>query len=306
MHSMPLGKSARRALRPLAACSFLLLLASTAPGSALAEPSPAEQLNAAFARLFDYPSVRSVELRILRNGRVAGQREFDFARRLIDGRSHTILQFTGPSYLRDNSILMIEDERGVSQTWLFQPEVGAPRRVSTYQKEDSFFGSDLSYADLETRNWSGHEVKALPPEEDAGGGLETHRFDRFEAIPDASSPYARHVVWLDRASGAVARLESFRVGATAPTKVLEVELDSLEGSGDALIPRKMTVTRRDKAWVTEVAFTRVELKPDLTESTFSAMRLQRGRGGDLFKLVDRLARKEARAPRRLAGSGGAQ
>ncbi|MDP6977283.1 MAG: outer membrane lipoprotein-sorting protein [Myxococcota bacterium] len=298
------------------AAVFSLVLVRPAGVSAAPDETPAARIEAAFDRLFDYPSVRTVELRIKRGGRTAGRREFDFARQLVDGRAHTIMRFTGPSYLRGNGILMIEGARGVSHTWFYQPEIDAPRRISTYQKEDAFFGSDLSYADLETRSWIDYEVTQLPASvcgpggacetTDDAGVASTHaasapRFDRFEARPLEGGIYARHVIVIERSTGALARLESYRAGDPKPAKVLEVDLASLEGAGEVLIPRKMTVTRRDGEWVTEVAFPRVEIKPEIAESAFSAMRLRRGGTSDLFKLVDRLSARAAK--KRGAGVG---
>jgi hypothetical protein len=82
------------------------------------EPPALEIVQTAFERMFNYPSVRSVTLRIHRGASRVTYRSFDVVYKKIDGRGRTLLRFTEPEYLRGNALLMIEEEDGRNDTWI--------------------------------------------------------------------------------------------------------------------------------------------------------------------------------------------
>ena len=103
----------------------------------------------AFDRTLHAPGVRSLELRIHRGGRLVSRRAFDLAyRRAADG-AQSLLRFTAPTYLRGHALLVLGTPGGTSDTWLYQAEERRPRRVGVTHKADAFYGSDLSFEELE-------------------------------------------------------------------------------------------------------------------------------------------------------------
>lgn len=247
-----------------------------------ARPEPADVVTRAFDRMLNYPSVRTIELRILRNGRVAGRRVFDVAYRKVEGRGHTILRFKEPEYLRDNALLMIEEESGENQTWLYQPEEARPRRVSTYQKSDAFYGSDLSFEDVENRRWQDYDLQ-YGDDRTAEG----RHYLVVDARPRRHSPYTRASIWIERESGAIGRIEFYRREGQEPVKTMRVDLDTLREEKGLFIPKSMRFELTAREWSTEVNFLRVEVSPDIASRAFTTMRLQ-SEGEDLFDLVRRL------------------
>ena len=155
-------------MRPGAAVLLALL---TVSGAAYGEPdafedavspSPLQIVQTAFDRMFNYPSVRSVTLRIHRHGDRVTYRSFDVVYKRIDGLGRTLLRFTEPEYLRGNTLLMLEEEDGRNDTWIYQPELRRPRRVLAGHKGDSFYGSHLSFEDLEHHDWRRFELRRRP------------------------------------------------------------------------------------------------------------------------------------------------
>ncbi len=132
------------------------------------EPSALEIVQTAFDRMFNYPSVRSVTLSIHRGGSRITYRSFDVVYKKIDGRGRTLLRFTEPEYLRGNALLMIEEEDGRNDTWIYQRDLRRPRRVMAGHKGDSFYGSDLSFEDLEHHDWRRYQLRRLPDTHRAG------------------------------------------------------------------------------------------------------------------------------------------
>jgi hypothetical protein len=272
-----------------------LALAQGAPGAPEAspdatEPSALEIVQTAFDRMFNYPSVRSVTLRIHRGSSRVTYRSFDVVYKKTEGRGRTLLRFTEPQYLRDNALLMIEEDDGRTDTWLYQRDLMRPRRVIASHKADAFYGSDLTFEDLEHHDWGRFELRRLPDTIAQGAPAYV-----VEARTPADSQYARAVATVERERLALLRLDLFAAGSTDPIKSLELERSEIEQvSPDILKPARMWVRQHGREAATEVVFERIEADPGIADSVFATMRLTRS-GEDLFRLVERL-REGTEAP----------
>ena len=236
----------------------------------------------AFERTFQQPGLRAVELRIERSGKLVSHRAFDVAYRRDGEVARTLLRFTAPDYLRGNALLMID--RGTrSDTWLYQPEERRPRRVGTAQKGDAFYGSDLSFEDLERPHWEHWRLASQ------GDQVEAGRVCRVvEAIPRAASQYARLRVWIDRECSGVARIDFYHGSSGEPAKRLRVPIaDAREDHGFLRFPH-MEIEQLGRDARTRADITRMVIDPDLAGSVFSAMRLESA-GRDLFDRAERAA-----------------
>ncbi|MCP5057911.1 MAG: outer membrane lipoprotein-sorting protein [bacterium] len=279
-----------------AIASFLGLLAMWTTVSAepdvvkdAADPSPHQIVQAAFDRMFNYPSVRSVTLRIHRHGDRVTYRSFDVVYKKIDGRGRTLLRFTEPPYLRGNTLLIIEEDDGRNDTWVYQRELRRPRRVLAGHKGDSFYGSDLSFEDLEHHDWRRYELRRLPDAVEQG-----KRAFVVEATTPDDSQYAKVIATVERDRLALLRLDLFKAGSGEPIKSLEFAANEIEEENGILKPDRMWVRQRGRDAATEVIFKKIEDDPQIADSVFATMRLERS-GEDLYRLVERL-RKEAPTP----------
>jgi len=236
----------------------------------------------AFERTFQQPGLRAVELRIERSGKLVSRRAFDVAYRRDGEVAQTLLRFTAPDYLRGNALLIIEQGTR-TDTWLYQPEERRPRRVGTAQKGEAFYGSDLSFEDLERPHWEHWRLASL------GDQLEAGRSCRVvEAVPRTESQYARLLAWIDRERSGVARIDFYHGSTSEPVKRLRVPIaEASEERGYLRLP-SMEIEQIGRDARTRADFTRMAIDPDLASSVFSAMRLESA-GRDLFDLAERAA-----------------
>ncbi len=253
------------------------------------EPSPLQIVQTAFDRMFNYPSVRSVTLRIHRHGDRVTYRSFDVVYKKIDARGRTLLRFTEPDYLRGNTLLIIEEDDGRNDTWIYQRELRRPRRVLAGHKGDSFYGSDLSFEDLEHHDWRRFELRRLPDTTEQG----TRAFV-VEASAPSDSQYSKVVATVERDRLALLRLDLFKAGSGEPIKSLELVATEIVEEDGILKPARMWVRQRGREASTEVVFEKIEDDPEIADSVFATMRLERS-GEDLYRLVERL-RDESAAP----------
>lgn len=247
-----------------------------------ADPSPLEIVQGAFDRIFNYPSVRSVTLRIHRGGGRVALRAFDVVYRKQGDRGRSLLRFRAPDYLRGHALLVIEEPDGRSDVWLYQPEARRPRRVSAARKADAFYGSDLAFEDLEHHDFRRWRLRRLPD-----AALHGRPCFAIEAEPPAGSHYGRLRAWVERERLALLRVEFYGAAAARPWKTLEIAPEELSEEDGFLKPARMWVRQAGRDAATEVVFERIEAHPAIDETVFAPLRLERA-GEDLFALVERL------------------
>jgi hypothetical protein len=259
----------------------LLGARSEAENTGAPERSEHELLRDAFERTLHAPGVRSVELRVFRGGQLVSRRAFDLAYRRDDEHARSLLRFTAPNYLRGHALLVLETQGGESDTWLYQAEERRPRRVGTAQKGDSFYGSDLSFEELEHQRFEHFALRRLPDAEEAGAACVV-----IEAIPQRESQYGRLIAWIDRGRNGVARVDFYRGRDTEPSKRLRIALaGAVEEAGFLRIEHMRIEQIGRDAW-TDVETSRMAIDPAISADVFSAALLER-EGEDLYALVGR-------------------
>ena len=252
------------------------------------EPTPLAIIQSAFDRVFNYPSVRSVTLRIHRSQSRVTFRSFDVVYKKVDGRGRTLLRFTEPEYLRGNALLIIEETDGRNDIWIYQPDQRRPRRVSASHKADPFYGSDLSFEDLEHRDWSRFQLVQLPNAMEQGRACYV-----IEGRGAEDSQYSKMVAFIERERLALLRVDFFKAAADRPIKSLTFAPEEITEADGILKPERMWMRQSGRDAATEVVFERIQDDPEITNRVFSAMRLERS-GQDLYKLVERLREEAAR------------
>jgi len=251
------------------------------------EPTALQIVQTAFDRMFNYPSVRTVTLRIHRQGDRVTYRAFDVVYKRVDGRGRTLLRFTEPEYLRGNTLLIIEEEDGRNDTWVYQRDLRRPRRVLAGHKGDSFYGSDLSFEDLEHHDWRRFRLQRRPDTTVQGKAAWV-----VEAEAPSNSQYSKVVATVERERSALLRLDLFKAGSGEPIKSLEIAADEITEADGILKPDRMWVRQPGREAATEVIFDQIEDDPEIADSVFAAMRLERS-GEDLYRLVERLREESA-------------
>jgi hypothetical protein len=248
-----------------------------------AEPTALAILQTAFDRMFNYPSVRSITLRIHRGDSRVTFRSFDVVYKKIDERGRTLLRFTEPEYLRGNALLMIEEEDGRTDTWIYQRDLQRPRRVIASHKDDSFYGSDLSFEDLEHHEWRRFEVQRLPDKTERGKPSYV-----VEARAPSDSQYSKVIATIERKRFALLRLDLYGSNSSEPIKSIELEPDEIDRGADGILkPARMWVRQHGRDASTEVVFDRIVDDAKIADEVFATMRLVQS-GEDLYKLVERL------------------
>lgn len=90
------------------------------------------------------------------------------------GEHRTYISFIGPNDVQGTHFLHLSPRGTGDQQWLYAPNTRRVRRLAEAQRDENFFGADLSYRDLELivriQQWNDDESTAtLGPEETIDG-----------------------------------------------------------------------------------------------------------------------------------------
>jgi hypothetical protein len=94
------------------------------------------------------------------------------------GEHRTFLVFTSPADVQGTRFLHLSPRGEKDQQWLWTPQTRRTRRLGDAQRDENFFGTDLSYRDLEMlvriQQWNEDEATATLVGEETVDGKASH------------------------------------------------------------------------------------------------------------------------------------
>jgi hypothetical protein len=255
----------------LLAATALLAAARAAEDAAAPPPDAFDLLDRAFSNLYADDYVQTLELITrARGGRSMG-RKLQITRKQSVRPGKALVRFLEPYAVRRTSVLILENEGQSDDLYVYLPAVGRTRHLSTSQRADSFFGTDLSYEDVEPKRAADYEVRRIGSELVDGTACE--RVD-IRAGAKFESTYDRMVACIEPERAVILWMDYFR-GEKA-VKRLTIDPTSLQPVGARLIPFKMTIASARGRSETEVRTESYELHPVIPDSLFSTWNLEAG------------------------------
>ncbi len=245
-------------------------------GDAVA-PDARSILAGAFANRYEVNLTSRIEL-VIRNGLGEERRRvFHAAYKVIDGRVHSIGRLVWPHYLRGMTILTIEAPNRSHDAFVFLPSLGRVRRISTAQRGDSFFGSDLTYEDLERLRVEDYEVS----------GMEAARW-RGELVFEISARslkdfrHVRVVFVVARSDSAILETRYFKRGQDTPYRLISSPRGQMIAEDGHVLPTQLTVYNRIRGTSTVVTFGDLRVNPEIDDRLFTVTMLERDRNLAIF------------------------
>jgi Outer membrane lipoprotein-sorting protein len=251
----------------------LLLCALAAPAEAatLADVQACMQKNA--------PSTAIVQtVALVSTDRAGGERRYEaklMAKRLESGLGRVRVQVEEPADVRGTAFLLIQNEGGRSDMYVYLPELKKVRSITSRTLRGKFLGSDFSYEDLE-------RLLSASRQADASLGADAEKDGRkvwtVEATPaaDAGSGYSRIVSSVDQETCVPVEIAFYGKGE-APAKVLSVDPARITKEGAVHVPRSVRMRDVDGGTESRLETLAVEVDPELKDVIFSRGALDRGR-----------------------------
>jgi len=237
-----------------------------------AQPSSESVLSAAFENRYAIDAISRVEL-VMRNGSGEGQRrEVHYVTKMIKQRLHSIARLTAPEYLRGMTILIIEQRDRSHDAFAFLPALGKTRRVTTAQRGDAFFGSDLTYEDLERKHIDEFELA-----EPAVAEREGEAIYRIDAALVRKANYARVEFDVAQSDGAILATRYYKRGEQRPYRVLEAPRAAMVEQAGHVLPTRLLVSDVLRGSTTEVLITDFRINASIPDRIFTVATLDQER-----------------------------
>jgi hypothetical protein len=137
------------------------------------------------------------------------------------GEHRTFLMFTSPSDVQGTRFLHLSPRGEKDQQWLWTPQTRRTRRLGDAQRDENFFGTDLSYRDLEMlvriQQWNDDEATATLVGEETIDGKPCHV---VELTPkNEEFDYTKYKLWFGKDDLLLWRLDVYENDETVLKRI---------------------------------------------------------------------------------------
>ena len=244
----------------------LVCLGGNDPGP---EASVLETLDAAFRARYELDLSSDVRLTIRDKAGTVQERQLRVVSKLIDSHLNSLIRLSHPAYLRDMTLLTIEGQGRGHDTVIYLPSLQKVRRITTSQKGDSFFGSDVTYEDLERLRVANFDVGGLS--EEMRGGEAVYL---IEARPKRKTTYARVVFVIAKSDYAILETHYYKRDQEEPFRIYTAPREAMITEDGHVIPTRLRVVDKIRRSSTDIEFTNLKINPPLDDRLFSVRTLE--------------------------------
>ncbi len=228
-----------------------------------------EVLDRAFAGRYEVDLTSIIDLVMKNELGQERRRRFRAMSKVIDDRVHSIGRLVEPEYLRGMTVLTIEAKDRGHDAFLYLPSLSRVRRVSTAQRGDAFFGTDVTYEDLERQRAEEYELEPLRSTHFAGEDAYL-----VEGRPRRRYNYARARFIIAQADLAILEVQYFKRGAEEPYRVVTAHRGSMVEQDGHVLPTRLSVSNRARGTTTEVVLSHLRINPEIDDHAFSLQALE--------------------------------
>ncbi len=264
-------------MRSRARCLRGAWLVALAAAQALAYPAGADEsidpqdlLARAFANLYADDYIQTLELSSESAAMRPLARTLQILRKQSARPGKALVRFLEPQDVRRTSILILENDGKSDDLWVYLPALRMTRRISSSQRADSFFGTDLSYEDVEPKHAEDYEVALGDAAQDAEGCIALE----IRAREGIESTYERMLSCIEPERALILWTDFYRKG----TRIKRLRMDpaSVRAVGERFIPHLITMETLRTRSQTKVRTLSYELVGELPEKLFNTWNLEAG------------------------------
>jgi hypothetical protein len=225
----------------------------------------------AFFNLYAQDYIQTIELVTYPRGGRGMKRKIQVIRKQSSESGKALLRFVAPSYVRGTSVLIIENDSIVDDIYIYIPAARITRHLTSSQKSDAFFGTDLAYEDFEPKKIGDYKVRMLGA---CASVKKSRKLVEISAKPRMGSGYERMVSCIEDERGIIVWTEFYRKGDVV--KRLEVELGSVKEIGMRFVPFKMKMKDLRRGSFTMINTEDFRVVSAIPEKLFSTRNLELG------------------------------
>jgi hypothetical protein len=193
------------------------------------------------------------------------------------GFSKVLLKFDNPPELRGSAVLVLE-KQPANDMFMFLPELGKTRRITSSMVNGNMMGTDFSYEDFSRLQGMIGSLEAKRLADEQFAGRDVFVTESVPSVPD--SEYERIRSLVDQQTCVPLRVEFFEKGLAEPAKVLNVDFAKVEEIKSRWMPREIQMQDLRSGTSTSMQIEKLEVSIPIPKKMFSQTELDRqGRFG---------------------------
>lgn len=186
-----------------------------------------------------------------------------------DEEAKSVAYFLSPADVKGTAFLVWEHKDTANDVFIYLPALKKIRRIASEQKNQSFMGSDFSYADMEKEDVDAATYQILREED-----LDGKRCWVIEALPtpDSDSEYGKWITWVSQENYIPQKVEFYDKKGKL-FKVMHVL--KIGPVGDDILPLHFTMENIQKKHKTEIVIDEIKLNESISDREFTHRAIQR-------------------------------
>ena len=193
------------------------------------------------------------------------------------GEHRTFMEFTGPSDVNGTLFLHLSPRGDKDQQWIWTPVSRKARRLADASRDENFFGTDLSYRDLELlvriQQWNDEESTATLEPEEALDGKPCHLVNLVPKNQE-EFPYSRYRLWFGTEDSLLWQVEVYDLEGKLFKRV---RMDRYERIQDYATAKHSEIANVQYGTHTIFTVKNIRYNSNVPDDTFAVSNVQKGR-----------------------------
>ncbi len=183
-----------------------------------------------------------------------------------------MIKFAEPAEVRGTALLIIDNDKGPDDMWIYLPALKRTRRIITTEKGKSFMSSEFSNADMSSAPLSDFKISHLPSSGDNGEWIiESKPLDDEIA---SEYGYCRKITYLDKSNMKIKKIEFFN-GENTMARVIEVISTQPIGERGNYLMTEMFVKNLLNGRSSRIKYNEVNASATIPDNAFTVENLER-------------------------------
>jgi hypothetical protein len=255
--------------------SIAIVLAALAAAAAWADPKAEEAARAYFAVEKPRDTRAVASMVIVDKGGSRKTRKLEMRSRETSLGRDSFVRFLEPADVAGTKLLTLATKDGGSDQRLYLPALKKARKIASSGKDGEFVNSDLSFYDMEDREYGDFAYSLVSENEAAPDqALAGLRFIKIQMTPkDVEAPYSRIVGWIDADSHLLRKSECYdRKDGELLKTILFARVESIKG---IWVTRETVVANVRKKSSTRLEVVDIGVNEGMGDEVFSLKNLER-------------------------------
>lgn len=194
-----------------------------------------------------------------------------------DGKkTSVVMDFKGPSSVKDTRFLQITNDNGPDDKWIYLPALKSVRRVNSSEGSKSFMGTDATYDDLSSRKLEEDEHEFLREETYTVSNGTSYECNVVKNTPidKKSSQYSYRIVWVDKKTDCPVHSEMYDKNGKLIKTLDVLKLENINGYD---VPTENILKNVQNGHSTSLKILKIVVDKPIPERVFTQQFLSTGK-----------------------------